>query len=200
MNAESADALRAVRRACIIASAVVLASTIIVVGALTPGYSQLAETVSRLGSRGQPHAILARVGLVLYGVLVVFGAGPLGARIPAKERLLVGLVGGYGAASVVTGLAPKDPAYGPHTLTSQIHVGAAIAGGAMLVAAMVLVARYAPRRRERVSAATVLGLALLGIAVFPFLWGTFVYGLVERALLALAVGWLVTLAVEPAQA
>jgi hypothetical membrane protein len=198
VNRPSTDALRTARLLCIIASAVVLASTIIVVGALTPRYSQLAETVSRLGSRGQPHASLARAGLVFYGLLVVVGAGPLAARVPGKERLLAWLIGGYGAASVVAGVAPKDPEHGPHTLTSQIHVGAAIAGGAMLMTAMALVARYAPQRDDRIRAATVLGAALLGVAVFPFLWGSFVYGLVERALLAMAVGWLITLALPVA--
>jgi hypothetical membrane protein len=187
-------AFRTARLWSILASAVVLAATIVVVGALTPGYSQLSETVSRLGSRGQPHTVLARAGLVLYGLLVVIGAGALGARAPGKERMLAVLVGGFGVAGVVAGIAPKDPPDGPHTLTSQIHVTAAITGGAMLMVAMVLVARYAQLRSDRLAAAVAIAITTSGVIVFPFLWGTAIYGLVERVLLATGSGWLVVLA------
>ncbi len=60
--------------------------------------------------------------------------------------------------------------------------------------AMAVVARDAPERRDRLIAGGVLGFGLPGVAVFPFLWGSFVYGLAERALLASAVLWLITLA------
>jgi hypothetical membrane protein len=188
--------LRSARVVCIVGAAAVLAATIVVVGALTPGYSQLSETVSRLGSRGQPHAALARTGLVLYGLLIVAGAASIGSGIPGKDRLVSLLVGGYGVAGIVAGFAPKDPPNGPHSLTSQVHVASAITGGALLMCAMALVAWFAPTHAHRRDAIVGLAITGAGVVVFPFLWGTTIYGLVERVLLGAASAWLVLLALR----
>ena len=115
----------------VVASAGVLATTIVVAGVLTPGYRPLVDAVSRLGSHDEPHASLLRAGLVLYGALVLTGAGALTRVTPGKERLLAFMIGTFGAASIVAGLAPKDPPGGTHTLISRIHVDADIVGGAM---------------------------------------------------------------------
>ena len=194
MITEPRRALRTARLVAVIASGVVIATTVVVVGAITPGYSQMSETVSRLGSAGQPHAWLERAGILLYGLLVVFGAGALGSHAPSRERLFACAIGGYGIAAVVSGLAPKDPPHAPHTLPSQIHVDASLFGGAMMLVAMVLVARYAPVRADRTVAAALAGLTGIGVIVFRFTWGSSIYGLVERALLAIAVLWLALLA------
>jgi hypothetical membrane protein len=196
MIARPPTASRAARLACIVASAGALWTSIIVVGAITPGYRPLADAVSRLGSPDEPHASLMRAGFVLFGLLVVAGAGALGEHASGKERPLACLIGGFGAAAIVAGLAPKDPPQSAHTLTSQIHVDATIVGGAMLLAAMALVARYGPRRTDRRIARTVGALTMLVVVVFPFTWGSAIYGLLELLLLALAVVWLVALALR----
>lgn len=186
--------MRTARLTCVIASAGAIGMTVLVVGALTPGYRPLADAVSRLASHDEPYALLARAGLVLYGLLVIAGAGPLGEHAPGKERLLAFLIGGYGAAAVVAGLAQKDPPKSAHSFTSQIHVASTLIGGAMLLAAMALVARYAPDRPDRRTATTIGALTTLGVVIFPFTWGSPIYGLVELLLLFLAVAWLVVLA------
>ena len=194
MIAQPPTSFRAARLACIVASAGALWTTIIVVGALTPGYRPLADAVSRLGSPDEPHALLTRAGFVLYGLLVVAGASALGESAPGRERVLASLIVVFGAAAVVSGLAPKDPPRRAHTLTSQIHIDATIVGGAALLAAMALVARCARCRTDRRIACSVGALTSLIVVVFPFTWGSPVYGLLELLLLALAVAWLVTLA------
>ena len=59
---------------------------------------------------------------------------------------------------------------------------------------MAFVVTHAPIRASRRTAAVVAALTLVGAAIFPFVWGSSFYGLVERMLLALATLWLVALA------
>jgi hypothetical membrane protein len=190
--------LHTARLGGVVASAGVLAATIVVAGALTPGYRPLVDAVSRLGSHDEPHAALLRFGLVLYGTFVLVGAGALGTVVPGRERVLAFTIGGFGVASIVAGLAPKDPPGSIHTLISRIHVDADIVGGAMLLAAMALVARCARLRVDRRAASFVLVFTTLGVVAFPFTWGAAPYGLIEIALLAIASTWLVTLALTRA--
>jgi hypothetical membrane protein len=190
----SRAALVRVRLAAVVASAVVLTATIAVVGATTPGYRPWADAVSRLASRDEPHASLMRIGFVVYGVLVVVGARALGDLVPVKARLLGWLIAGYGFAAVVAGVAQKDPPGGPHTATSQIHVASTLVGGAALLAAMAVTARCAFRRADRNTAAIVGVTTMLGVVIFPFTWGSPIYGAIEIFLLGAATLWLATLA------
>ena len=196
MTTGSASTLRTARLFCIPASAVVLATTVITVGSVTPGYRPLADAVSRLGSHDEPHAVFIRIGFVAYGLLVLAGAGPLGAHLPGRERVLAVLIGGYGGAAVIAGLAPKDPPRSRHTMVSHVHVDATLVGGAMLIVAMALVARYAPLSADRITATVVGALTTTGVVIFPFMWGSSIYGLIEIALLTMATLWLVVLSVR----
>ena len=144
VSAPPTTSLRSAGSAASLPPHCVLAATIIVVGAMTPGYRPWADAVSRLASRDEPRRLLARAGLVSYGVLVVVGAGPLADREPQHRKPLAWLIVGFGRAGVVAGLVPKDPPWTPHTFTSSVHVASTIVGGAMLLAAMALVARFAP--------------------------------------------------------
>jgi hypothetical protein len=170
------------------ASVVVLVSTIVVVGAVTPGYGQARDTVSRLASPGQPFALLAALGFVSYGALVLLGARSF------QSRLVGRLTAVYGVTAVIAGLAPKDLPGDMHTLTSQIHVDATIVGGIAIIAAMATVGVRSPRLAERrlsLLFAVVTGSMALA---FRLAWGSPIYGLLERSLLALAMGWLAWIA------
>jgi hypothetical membrane protein len=189
---ETEDARRA---GTIVAALVVLVATIIVVGLMTPGYRVWADAVSRLGARDEPHRVLARAGLVVYGALIFIGARSLGDRLARHRRPFTNLVAGFGIAAIVAGLAPKDPPRTPRTLTSHVHVAATLVGGALLMSAMFLVGRYGYERVRRRRATIALSASVVGVCVFPFTWGSPVYGLVEIALLLTGTVWLVDLAV-----
>jgi hypothetical membrane protein len=178
----------------VLASVPVLVATVVVVGAITPGYSQLADTVSRLGSPGQPYAWVARSGFVLYGVLVSTGAGAIGGQAPVHRAALTCLVRGYAAAAVVAGLASKDPPGPVHTTASQVHVLATILGGVMVVVAMALVAVTTSGRATQRLALSCGAVTIVGAVVFRWTWGSSCYGLVERVLLATGALWVASLA------
>jgi Protein of unknown function (DUF998) len=100
----------------------------------------------------------------------------------------------YGTACVVAGLAAKNQPGTAPTVVSQPHVAAAVLAGALLLTAMALVSRsgVTPANRR----ATLVLALLTGSAagIFRLVWGTHVYGLTERVLLALGMGWLSALA------
>jgi len=59
---------------------------------------------------------------------------------------------------------------------------------------MMLVARYGLTRRARRAALVLALLTGLAAGVFRFTWGTPVYGLLERLVLGLGMGWISALA------
>jgi hypothetical protein len=182
--------------AAFVLGAVVLpAAAVLAAGAWTPGYGPGPETVSRLASDGQPWAWLVRTGLVAGGVLLVAGARALAGR----GRPVAALARVSGTATVVAGLVPKDPVGVPASTLSTLHVGAAVTGVVALVVAMALVALRGSERAERLVAAAAGAVTVGAGAAFPFLWGSAVYGVVERVVLAVPACWLVTL-VRPAAA
>jgi len=178
----------------VIAATAALMVATIVLGAMAPGYRPMADTVSRLGSAGQPHALAMQAAFILYGLVVLAGAAPLGDAAATRERWLTAAVATYALAGVVAGLAPKDPPDVASTTASEVHVAATIVGGAAILLAMALVARHAPRRVDRRLAVVVGAGTAIGVVVFRFSWGSWFYGLVERSILALAMVWLVALA------
>lgn len=131
------------RAGCAVAGARVLVVAVVLAGALTPGYSPWSDTVSRLGSSGQPYAFATRAAFVVYGLLTAVGAAAVarGAAVRWSVRL-------YCAAAVVAGVAPKDAPGVPHTVASQVHVGATLLGGGAVMLAMAVVTRGGARRAE----------------------------------------------------
>jgi hypothetical protein len=185
-----------IRLGCVAASVALFALAVVVLGALTPGYDQWSDTVSRLGSPGERWALATRLVFMIYGLLIITGAGTLRPSVGRHGRMLVLLLGLYGVTSIVAGLAPKDQPGAPHTATSQVHVASTVAGGALAIAAMMLVARYGLTRRARRAAIVMVALTGLAAAVFRFTWGTPVYGLLERLVLGLGMGWVSALAAQ----
>lgn len=190
--------MRRVRLAGALAATGLLVVAVVVLGSLTPGYSHGADTISLLGSPGQPFATAANAVFVAYGALVVVAAGLVGAAAPGRERLMSGLLAAYGAAGVVAGLAPKPAAGAPATTAGEVHVAATVLGGAAVIAVMALAAwraRAPAERHTTVVAAVVCFGAALG---FSLSWGTPVHGLLERILVSTA-AWQVALLVRRAQ-
>jgi hypothetical protein len=176
------------------ASVALFALAVVVLGALTPGYDQWSDTVSRLGSPGERWALATRLVFMIYGLLIIAGAGTLRPSVGRHGRTLALLLSLYGVTSIVAGLAPKDQPGAPHTVTSQLHVASTVTGGVLAIAAMMLVARYGLTRRARRAAIVLAPLTGLAAGVFRFTWGTPVYGLLERLVLGLGMGWISVLA------
>ena len=174
--------------------ALVMTVTVVVVGAWTPGYDYRTDTVSRLASANQPYAAVMRASIVFYGLLVVVAARGIGASVSAHRRTVASLVSFSGAASIVAGVAPKDPPRVAPSMLSEIHVLAAVSGGVALVVAMLLFACFGPRPRQRRVSAFAGVLAVGAGAAFPFTWGSMIYGLLERLLLVIAATWLIVIA------
>jgi hypothetical protein len=183
-----------VRLGCVAVSTAVFAAAVVVIGALTPGYNQWSDAVSRLASPGERWALAARAAFAVYGLLVIAGASALRPYAGRHGRTLAACLTLYGVAAIVAGVAPKDQPGAPHTMVSQVHVGAAIGAGALAIAAMTLVAGYGPARATRRVAAAMALLTVLAAVVFKYAWGTQLYGVTERALLGLGMCWISALA------
>jgi hypothetical protein len=182
-----------IRLGGVAASAALFALAVVVLGALTPGYDQWSETVSRLGSPGERWALAARAVFMAYGLLVIAGAGALRHCVQRRGGALAFLLTLYGAACIVAGLAPKDQP-GVHTAASQVHVASTVVGGSLAIGAMVLVARYGLTRRARRTAAALALLTTMASVALRCTWGTPVYGLLERVVLGLGMCWISVLA------
>jgi len=130
-----------------------------------------------------------------YGLLVIAGASMLGHRVQRRGGALALLLALYGVACIVAGLAPKDQP-GVHTTASQVHVAATVVGGALAIGAMTLVARHGLTRRARRAAGVLALLTTMASVVLRCAWGTPVYGLCERVVLGLGMGWISVLAIR----
>ncbi|HSS61685.1 MAG TPA: DUF998 domain-containing protein [Candidatus Limnocylindrales bacterium] len=169
-------------------AAIVMASTaavtVVIAGMLTPGYDPVARTISRLASPGMPYA--GAVGLAI--VLVALSCIALAAALTYQSiRLRAALVVAAGALLVAAAIH-LDPASATAT---AIHRLASAVAALSLAVSPALMRRPYPRFSVIVGA---IEAALLVAA--PFLLATpfNAWGAWERALLALALAWLVVVA------
>jgi hypothetical protein len=188
------DAWFRIRLGCAAASCAVFACAVVVIGAVTPGYDQSADAVSRLASPGEAWAPAARAAFAAYGVLVIAGASSLRQYAGRRQHWLTRCLTLYAVACVIAGVAPKNQPGTPPTGVSQLHVAAAIFAGALVIAAMMLVSRYGPTPAARRAAIAMALLTGLAAGVFRLTWGTQIYGVSERVLLGLGMCWISALA------
>ncbi len=159
-------------------------------GPWTVGY------VSEAGTAGMPAAGAYRLGLML----VAAGVAALGAAVAPVSRLAALLLGVAGVLAGSSGAVPCSarcplPPYEAATTADLLHSGASILGMAALALAMVALA-VAPHVRLALRGWAIAG----AVATFPvgaamalamlFAGRTPLTGAVERALLAVAVCWL----------
>jgi hypothetical membrane protein len=173
----------------VVASAPALVAAVTVATVRTPGYSSWRDTVSRLGSPGQPWAGFVRIAFVAYGLLILTGSRAVG-DLQRCSRAFVALLRLYAVCAVVAGVAPKDMPGAPHTGTSQLHVLATLVGGAAVLAAMVLTATTDRSRLLRVLSVTAAVVTIVAAMTFRLTWGSRYYGAIERAVLVPAMAWL----------
>lgn len=160
----------------------------------TPGYSGWRDTVSRLGSTGQPWAVAVRASFVAYGLLVAIGVQVL-VRGSRGASLAAAALYTFAVASVVAGLAPKDLPGAPHTAASDVHVYATVVGGVALLLGMAIIGWSETSSLRRTITALAAVVIICATVVFRLTWGTHYYGAVERVVLAPGMAWLVLAAV-----
>lgn len=154
---------------CGVAAAIIYLVTLLIGGLITPGYSHLSQTAGELVAPGARHAALLSVGFLLYSVSVgLFALGLLWRLWEYRQRNL--MVGAFlllllGASGVAMYFLPLDPAGGPVTLTSQLHL--------VLAAACSLLALLAPM---------FTGLGFGGVPGLKVLW---LYSIVSSIIIGL---------------
>jgi len=165
----------------------------------TPDYSGWRDTVSRLGSPGQPWQGGVRVTFVVYGLLVAVGCAVL-ARSRGYAHGWAWAVGIFAMCAVVAGVAPKDMPGEPHTTASTVHVFATIVGGISVVGALLYSSRVDANRRVRLVSAALAVATVIATIAFRLTWGSYYYGAIERLILIPPMSWLSGLAVVSAGA
>lgn len=185
------------------AAGVVLVIAVAWASAVTPGFSQSADTISRLAAPGQPHPWILRSGLVLCGLLsAAFGAGLF--RSLRRGLFRWGVLAGlavFGIATAITGLARDYPVRGGsapewqgalHNAAARFAIYGIIAAMAALVPAA-LGRQSAHRHSAAVSAVALTLVAVTGL-FYPEVSAS-VRGLVQRLALSIVFAWMAAAAV-----
>ena len=100
----------------------------IIGGALRPGYSHLAHSVSELLSPGAPNKTLLDVINLIFALLyTLFGIGVLRFVIGSGHNVLIGRIGAgmiiaVGLASIGSAIFPQDASGTPATLPGILHL------------------------------------------------------------------------------
>ena len=181
------------RLAGAIAAGPALAMAITIAAVRTPGYSNWRDTVSRLGSPGQPWARLVQLAFVGYGLSVIAGSGAI-THVRHSSRMFLASIRVYGAGAVIAGLAPKSLPGASPTTASQVHVYATVVGGIAIVTAMAMVSVTDPSPTVRATSAAAAVVVLTASAAFRFTWGASYYGAIERLVLLPALAWVTVIA------
>ena len=170
-------------------------------GLVTPGYSHFSSTFSDAAAQGQPYPAIIGTGLVLLGLLLgLYGLG-LSRTLPRYGGLCRASLTVAALAIAGTGIF-QDHNRSPFVernlegMTHNAFAMVAILGIIATIAVTVLAVRDSPEweRLPIVGVACLLGTAVTGIAFLNV--GDGRDGLAERLFAAVAIGWLVLMAVN----
>ena len=151
--------------------------------------------VSEAGTAGQPYAIPYRVGLVLLAAgVALIGQALRSLRTASAALTVASVLAATSGLVACTDRCPLPP-YEPTTLADVVHAAASVLGMVVLAGAMALVwladLRPAVRRLAGVAVVVTVPLgAILGMLML-FVGRSEIGALVERAVLFVAVSWLV---------
>lgn len=176
-----------------------LSASVLIAGALRPGYSHSAQFMSELGARGTSGAWAMNVFGFIPAELLMLGFIALAATMVRRNAFaLIGLAGlsVYALGLIVGALAPCDPGCRPAapSVTHEIHMLAgmvAYLSGLIGIAILALAAGRAGAHRLMI-----IGLACAagGLGLLVNLDPDFAQvGLIQRSLEALIYGWLILL-------
>ncbi len=163
--------------------------SVIVSGALHPGYSHLGQLISELGGRGTDYARLINLaGAIPAGVLIAgFAAATLSLLSSGLRTTLAGcLILFYGVGMVVFGIVPCDPGCPPpgpsSTVGQTIHSAVALAAW---VAAIAGVGLWAVEFRKIPAFRNLRGFSTVACTAATALLITFMLSLRSRAVIGL---------------
>lgn len=173
---------------------VVLIGALALGSAMTPGYSQLADTLSDLAEQNRPHAIVMRLGMVICGMLAIAFVAGLRRVIPVRQQRHAIALYGIGVFAILSGVFQDfgpDPG-GPRNAEGYIHTIAATGLILMILAGMLATFRSGVGLLRRLSG---ILLTLATIEGFFFLFGQNRFeGLAQRGIFLAASVWLVAIA------
>jgi len=155
---------------CGVAAPVIYLLTVLLGGAITPGYSHARQVIGALTAPGTPHRQLLELCFLAYNVATLLFAFGLLWRLRACRRrnLTVGalLLAGVAICGIFMFFAPTDAPEGPATLQGQLSI-ALDAARSLLIFLSILV----------------MGLGFRGVPGVSFLWG---YSVVSAVLTGMA--------------
>lgn len=175
-------------------------------GALRPGYSHVADTVSELMSPGSPNRIMLSLLFSIYALLIAsFGFGLLQFVRTSQQPSSAGSIGAWlyitaGVINVsIATVFPQDPWGTPFTFPGMMHLVLSGVIGILQMIAIALLGIWLWREgistRMGVYSLLTAGTVLLLVGCFIAMAGTSYLGLAERSLILIGLMWTFVVAV-----
>jgi len=176
---------------------------VVVLGALTPGYSAVSDYISTLGAVGAPYAVVQRVNFVVFGGSVMALAVGLDHWSRESGRPWVGivLVGVFGAGILGAGIF-QDDLLQPDSMTAQIHQFVSSTAFVAALVGMPLASRKFeqserwPAYQSRFTSTVLAVVLFASLVVFRIGLNSWWAGAAQRQFLLLLTGWVVFHAVR----
>jgi hypothetical protein len=169
-------------------------------GAMRPGYSHIADTVSELMSPGSPNRLLLSTIFTIYALLIIlFGGGMLqfvrrssrSVRLGATAAMLY-IAGGVINVTIAT-IFPQDPWGTTFTFPGMMHLILSGVIGLLQMSSMALFGIWLRRTGFShglgVYSLFTASAVLLMVAIFLGIAGTPLMGLAERSLIVVGLTW-----------
>lgn len=156
----------------------------------TPNYDDFSNTISDLADQGQPHALLVRLNMGIFGVAVLGFGLAISSLLPRWHREFRALLVIFGLAIAGTAIFRDYGAGMPHNREGFIHNTCGVTAIVAVVIAMVATTSIGSRAPEwrAVIWPSIFGIFSISVSGLLFLWGPeSLLGLVER-LMYLSVG------------
>lgn len=186
-----------------IAGSVLFWIGVIVLGALTPGYSVVTDYISTLGAVDAPYAIIQRANFFVFGGSIIALAFGLfrWTRDGWRPSTGIVLIGIFGAGIIGAGLF-QDNLANPSSTTAQVHQ---LVSSVAFVAALIGMpltswgferSKRWPEYRYPITSFRLAIILIASLVIFRIGLDTWWAGLAQRQFLLLLTGWIVCHAVS----
>ena len=190
---------------CGLIAPVLFIFTVILGGAIRPGYSHIADTISELFSPGSPNKLLLDTLHTIFALLLIlFGIGLLQFFMRGEGSRRIGTIGAalfiaMGVVSVSTAtLFPQDPWGSPPTFPGEMHIILHGVISLLTMFSMALIGIWFNRERVYPGFGTysfiTIGLVILTAGFYVANMGSPIMGLTERITALVGFQWTFRLA------